>query len=336
MLILKILLILLILLIMFAETLQQIANDTPLRTSRLYLLSKMDTACWKIFETTWPTIATQRRQEIMQALVELSEVNFEVYFTPVFKLGLSDPDPQVRATSINGLWEEKNLALMSRFVDLLRHDESPVVRAAAAIALGRFVYWGEVEEIDSAKTKPATAILCQKIHQPDEDLEVRRRAVESIAYSSEDGVTKIIETAYYDEAEAMQASAVFAMGRSADNRWVARVMAELDNPSPIIRFEAARACGELEITKAVKKLAELIEDESDLEIQEMSIWALGHIGGQAARQILEHYLDHKIEALATATAEALEDLNLFGDSFPIFDFDEADDLGADDEDEHEF
>jgi len=50
--------------------------------------------------------------------------------------------------------------------------------------------------------------LLETIHQGAEDLEVRRRAVESIAYSSEPAVAQIIENAYYDENEKMQVSAI--------------------------------------------------------------------------------------------------------------------------------
>jgi HEAT repeat protein len=305
----------------FKSLLNQIATDEKLHLSSLYILSKMDQNSLAIFRETWPAISTQRRSSIMQNLVEISEVNFEVDFDPVFLLGLGDEDAEVRALAINGLWENQNPALIEPLLHLLRTDETVLVRAAAATALGQFIYLSEIEELDSARTIPIQEALLETIYQPAEDIEVRRRAVESMAYLSEPRVTQIIENAYYDDNEKMQASAIFAMGRNADKYWHDRVIAELDNANIEIRFEAARACGELEATEAVSKLITLIEDDdTDLEVQEMAIWALGRIGGSTAREALEKYLYSETEALALAAEEALEELDLFSASFDMFDF----------------
>jgi HEAT repeat protein len=309
----------------FKKLLNQIATDEKLHLSSLYILSRMDQTSLEIFRETWPAVPIQRRRNIMRNLVEISEVNFEVDFDPVFLLGLGDEDAEVRALAINGLWENQNPALIAPLLHLLRTDETALVRAAAATALGRFIYLSEIEELDSEKTIPIQEALLETIYQPAEDVEVRRRAVESIAYLSEPRVTQIIENAYYDDNEKMQASAVFAMGRNADKNWCSRVIAELDNANSEIRFEAARACGELEATEAVSKLIMLIEDgDPELEVQEMAIWALGRIGGSTAREALEQYLYSETEALALAAEEALEELNLFGASFDMFDFGDED------------
>jgi HEAT repeat protein len=309
----------------FKKLLNQIATDEKLHLSSLYILSRMDQTSLEIFRETWPAVPIQRRRSIMGNLVEISEVNFEVDFDPVFLLGLGDEDAEVRALAVNGLWENQNPALIAPLLHLLRTDETALVRAAAATALGRFIYLSEIEELDPEKTIPIQEALLETIYQPAEDVEVRRRAVESIAYLSEPRVTQIIENAYYDDNEKMQVSAVFAMGRNADKNWCDRVIAELDNANSEIRFEAARACGELEATEAVSRLIMLIEDgDPELEVQEMAIWALGRIGGSTAREALEQYLYSETEALALAAEEALEELNLFGASFDMFDFGDED------------
>jgi hypothetical protein len=317
----------------FVELINQIANESRLKLANLYTLSRMEQDCLNSFKEIWPTIPTPRRREVMRSLVEICESNFEVDFRQLFRFCLNDPDPEVRATAINGLWEDENPILVERFANLLRTDEAVIVRAAAAIALGRFVYLGEVEELDLVPANLAKQTLLESIYQADEHIDVRRRSVESVAYSSDEQITRIIENAYYDEAEEMQTSAVFAMGRNVDSCWIPHVLTELDNPSPAIRFEAARSCGELEISKAVPKLVELFDQEDDLEVQEMIIWSLGHIGGTAARQILEACLEHNIELLATAAQDALDELNVFGDtSLSLFDFEDDDDWLDDSDD----
>jgi HEAT repeat protein len=83
----------------------------------------------------------------------------------------------------------------------------------------------------------------------------------------------------------MQASAIFAMGRSADERWRSEVMEALFSKDPEILYEAARAAGELSIAEAVPRLIELL-DHPDREIKGAAVWALGETGGKAAQQAL--------------------------------------------------
>lgn len=310
----------------FEDALNEIATEKQLQTSSLFIFSKMDQTRLETFKRVWPTIPTQRRCEITQELVEISEVNFEVDFEPVFLLGLADEDADVRVNSINGLWENENPLLIGPLTHLLKIDEAAIVRATAAIALGRFIYLGELEEIEANYIIPVKAALLETIYQPAEDIEVRRRAIEAIAFLSDPNITKIIETAYYDDDEKMRVSAIFAMGRNVDVRWRPQVIAELNNKNSEIRFEAARACGELEAADATFKLIELIEDDPDLQVKEMSIWALGRIGSPTAREALEICLESDIEAIALAAEEALDEIDLFSGAFDLFDF------GDDDED----
>jgi HEAT repeat protein len=306
----------------FAEILKHIATDKTLQTSHVYIFSKMDKADLTLFKGVWPTIAVKRRQEVVEELIEIGEANFEVDFSPVFLLGLGDEDAEVRAGSINGLWEHEDPLLINPLTHLLQTDEVALVRAAAATALGRFIYLSELEELDTRLVAPVKKLLLDTIQQRGEDIEVRRRAVEAIAFFNGPDITRIIENAYYDENEKMQVSAIFAMGRNADARWRPRVVAELDNESTEIRFEAARSCGELEASEAVPKLINLIESDSDLQVQEVAIWALGRIGGPAARDALEICLESEVESLVLAAEEALEEIDLFSGTLELFDFDE--------------
>jgi HEAT repeat protein len=194
------------------------------------------------------------------------------------------------------------------------------------MALGRFVLLGELEEIDRAPAMLAEEALLETLREKAEDLEVRRRAVEAIAYSGEAGVREIIEAAYYDDEEKMQASALFAMGHSADPYWGKVLLQELDNPNPEMRFEAMRACGELEVPMAVPRLIEVSFDDPDREVQQAAISALGRIGGRQAREALEAHYESDDEALSEAAAEALDEMDMLDDNLgiPLYeeDFDE--------------
>ncbi len=310
----------------YEEILLHLSNiHERLNIRYLYALSGITHDQLERFRQVWPTIERARRRLVMRSLVELVEHSFEVNFDPIFLLAMADEDSEVRAAAIDGLWENEDQALIGPLVHLLRADEAANVRAAAAIALGRFVLLGELEEIDRAPAMLAEEALLETIHQAGEDLEVRRRAVEAIAYSGEAGVREIIEAAYYDEDEKMQASALFAMGRSADPYWRKLLLKELRNPNSELRFEAARACGELEISLAVPHLARMAFEDADREVQGAAVWALGRIGGREARAALEACCQSDDEVLIQAATDALDEMDLMGEivAIPLYeDFDE--------------
>jgi HEAT repeat protein len=108
------------------------------------------------------------------------------------------------------------------------------------------------------------------------------------------------------------------MGQSADTRWDQEVRQELFSTNPEMRYEAARACGELQLPEAVDMLEELTED-TDAEVQQAAIWALGQVGGERAREILEHYSRVGDEAVRSAAEAALEEFEfLHGDLEDLF------------------
>jgi HEAT repeat protein len=309
----------------FEELLKKLGDrQTPLSISSLYGLSHLTRVEAQLFQEVWSLVDAGRRQWILQSLVDIAEASFEVDFNPIFRLCLNDEDAVVRSRAIEGLWEDEDLTLAGLLVRLIRDDPSESVRAAAATSLGRFVLLGELEKIEAAPAMMVEDALLGAIYDPHETLEVRRRAVESIAYSGQAQVQDIIEMAYYDDEEKMRISAIFAMGRSADPLWHEMVIAELDNPNPEMRYEAARACGELEASAALSALIYLIEADPDPEVQEMAIWALGRIGGKEARRVLEACCESEDEALRQAAEEALDELNFLGGHLDLLLF-ESDD-----------
>ncbi len=314
----------------FTDILNQIINDSKLHTSLLYNLSRLNEDMLDTFKRIWPTINVERRRLILKELFEIIEGNFEVNFNPIFIWVMADTDAEVRTTAIRALWEYEHPHLIRPLIHLLKTDEAIAVREAAATALGQFIYLRELEEMDWDEATLAEEALLEIIYQPNEHVDVRRRAIESIGFSSAPGITKIIGNAYYNENQKVRVSAIFAMGRNADIRWIPRIIAELENEEAEFRFEAARACGELEAQAAIDKLVALIEYDSDPEVQEMAIWALGQIGGDNARQVLELCVDNDNEVLAMAAEAALEELTLFGDSMLLYDFDEDNDNSDDD------
>ncbi len=289
------------------------------------MLSDLDAAGMAEFRAGWAMLNPVERQELAHALVEMAEDHAEYDFRAIFRWLLSDEDAEVRATAIEGLWEDESPGLIGPLLHLLRNDPDFRVREAAATSLGRFVLLAELDKVDAREVAPVIETLLEKARDTREDVDVRRRALESLGYVDEPHVRDLIEAAYYDGDIRMQASAIFAMGRSANPRWRPYVLAELESPDPELRYEAALAAGELEIVEAIPPLRALVEDE-DIEIRLAAVEALGHIGGPEAERLLVRLIDTAEDLVAEAAEAALDELRFMrGDmEFPLFEFVEED------------
>lgn len=266
----------------------------------------------------WPTVPVHHRRTLLRTLVEMAENDFEMDFGALFRQGLRDEDAEVRQYALEGLWEDEDPRLIPVLVTMLRSDEAMAVRAAAAQTLAHFVLLGELDKLRPEPFHTICEALIATYQDEGEALEVRRRALEAVAYISDERIPALIDTAYQHPESLMRQSAVFAMGRSNDRRWASLVLRELYSPDPAMRYEAARACGELELRDAVDGLIELLED-GDGELQEVALWALGQIGGSEAKRTLKRYSRSQNPALRSAAQDALDELNfLYGDTQHFF------------------
>jgi len=288
--------------------------DAPLLPSALYNLSQLESAEMERLTAIWSAIPTERRRALVKDLVEIAEANFEVDFEQIFRWGLHDGDAEVRAASIEGLWENEEPALMFDLLRLLGKDASARVRAAAASSLGRYVLLSELGKLPSERCEPVYKALYDLYVQNRDDQEIRRRALESLSYVNNEQISALLVDAYEHPEEKMHVSAVFGMGRSADTRWLEIVMGELFSINPEMRYEAARACGEMEARAAVPRLAELVDDP-DREVQEVALWALGQIGGDEARRLLLACCEQDDPIARSAAEAALEELDFLHGQF---------------------
>ena len=317
----------------FNSALKHLAGETRLASSALNALSSATRRNLAAFAPAWVVLPAERRRSVVKMMVELAEANVELDYNLLFRYLLDDEDPQVRASAIEGLCEDEDAALVKPFVGFLRSDPDARVRAAAADSLGRFMLLAEYGRLpESPHANLIYEALLATIQSAVEELNVRRRAVEALAYSSRDQVRDVIAAAYADVDAQMRASAVAAMGRSADPYWRKIAAEELDSLDPRIRFEAVRAMGELENRGAVPRVIELLDDP-DREVQMAAITALGQIGGSAAKEALANAAESDDEVLHELADEALQELRFSGDpNLLLFDLDVDEEL-ADDEDD---
>lgn len=288
-----------------------------------YGLSDLTPAEIERLNDTWQSLGGELKTQLLHALGEASEANFELDYRAVGMLGLHDADPQVREAAIEALWSDESPELMSELIEMAQWDDSQAVRAASASALGRFILLGEYGEISEREAARAQDVVINLLMDADEAVEVRRRALEAIANSSHEIVETAITEAYQSDERLMKVSAIFAMGRTCDLRWAEQVLREMSSPDAEMRYEAARAAGELGLEEAVGLLGRLATQE-DLETRYAAIWSLGEIGNRDALRTLtalaERAQAEQDEELADAIDEAIGNASLPGRDL-TFDFD---------------
>jgi len=284
----------------------------PLRISQVERLANLGPEDLALVRERWLQIPANRRRKLLAEAAELAEDNVELNFDGLMLVGLEDPDAQVRAAAVAGLWENDSRKVLVRLLGLLEGDPAEEVRAAAATVLGRHCARAQADGLlprDSARLRET---LLRVFEAEGESIEVRRRALEAVGVFDDERVAAAIERAYRHPDRRLRVSAVYAMGRSCNRRWLPLLNEALSSPDPEVRFEAVRACGEIGDRTMVARVVGLLEDP-DLEVRLAAIGALGKIGGGAAKRVLQRYLTHPDEAVRDAADEALAELRFFED-----------------------
>ena len=287
-------------------------EDRPLGHLDLLQLSGLSSEEVIDFKAAWAALSRARKQETLSRLIELSEENIDLEFNAIYRACLGDDDEEVREEATRGLWESDDRITIRPLISLLADDPSTKVRAAAAVSLGRFAEMaqdGKLLDRDSNRVREA---LLSVVDNKDEEVEVRRRAIEAVSCFDVAEIERIIQQAYQDDDPKLRQSAIYAMGRSSDSRWLPTVLQETDNETPEIRYEAANACGQLGDESTVPYLISLIKDE-DVQVQLSSVHALGSIGGPLAKRALLQCLKLEDDALEEAAQAALENLEFDSD-----------------------
>ena len=283
-------------------------EDKPLKHSGLLQLSGLSSDEMVNFKATWSQLSGSRKCETLGGLVELCEDNIEVEFSSVFLACLDDDDDQVRETAARGLWECDDRVIIRPLISLLEDDPSAKVRAAAAASLGKFAAMaqnGKLLDRDAARIREA---LLAAASEGGEDIDVQRRAIEAVASFDSPEIEQMIREAYYSGEVKLKQSAIYAMGRNSDSRWLPIILDDMRHDDPAIRFEAASACGLFGDETAVPHLISLIKDE-DSEVQLSAVHALGVVGGSLAKRALiqcQKLGDDTLEEAAEAALGSIE------------------------------
>lgn len=295
------------------ELLTDLANPgKPAKYSDILRFSSMTVDGAEEFEAGWQMLSADRRREVVRKLVELADDNIEFDFTSVFEACLGDEDDRVRELGARGLWETEDRALIRPLIDLLENDRSNKVRAAAAVSLKSFATMAQDGKILHRDGERIRRALLSAACESEEDIEVRRRAIEAVASFDTPETNAAVREAYHSDDPLLVQSALYAMGQSANVGWLPTVIEETANPTAAIRYEAATACGLLGDDAVTPHLLRLLDDD-DSEVRIASVKSLGLIGGPLAKQALERQLADGDDDIERAAQDALTSIDFDND-----------------------
>ena len=264
------------------------------------------------FDLFLSTLDVVERRVVVTTMVEQAEENLELDFTSIFRHLLKDEDDHLVQLGIEGLWEQEDRWLVAELVDLLRSERGARVRAASAVALGRFPLLALEGKISPQDSALIYRVLMDFLEDEIEDLEVRRRCLEAAAPFNTEEVRDYIRWAFDEEDQDLRSSSIYAMGRTGELTWLPALLRELESSDAAVRYETAHACGELADQQATPHLIELLRDE-DPEVRLASIAALGKIGGTEARRALIDCVRDGDAAMSEAAHAEMENLQFLDD-----------------------
>ncbi len=309
-------------------------EETPFPPRYLYRLSDLIPQDEETLSLIWPSIPGWRRQALLEDAEVLGNDDLLLSFIELGMIALGDSEASVRLPAVRILGDYESPRLLPALVNLAVNDPDPEVQAAATASLGYYVYLGEMEEIPESTKNDLESILLN-LYRSSEDDQVRRRALESLGYTSREEVDELILAAYGNSNKEWVASALFAMGRSANERWIPQVSDSLDSRWPAVRCEAARAAGELNMRDAVPRLLELLDDP-DENVLTATLWSLSELGGGGVREALTAMYDQTEDAEMLEYLDAAIDNLSFNEGLGAFELFDLPENGNGSEDEYEY
>lgn len=312
----------------FDDVLTTIFNQDIASLPHLYRLSDMSESDYAKFLLYWNSASDEKRKVILRHLADISEQNFTVDFSPIFKQSFHDPYPPVRIAALDGLWDSTDTKLVDPILKLLNEDPDREVQVAAARSIAHFLLLSEWDQIRGVDSNRVFDELRKTYESPESVLPLKCAVLEAMGPIPVPELPNIIEDAYEGYIPELQLSAVFAMGTSADPRWLPILLDEMESPKEEMRAEAARAAGLIGSSQAISQLTELAIDD-DQDVAAVAIVSIAQIGGDQADSFLSELLaDPLAEHLHQIIEEALEEASWLGGELPMFPWSEDEPNGA--------
>src|SRR5699024_10456639 len=109
------------------------------------------------FRVAWEGLPAATRRELIREMIRQSTENLELDFTRYLRTALYDEDPELRALAVQGLWEDSSSSLLRNLCEMVDREDDSAVQEAVAIALGRFSYRVEMDDLSEENAQQTRA-----------------------------------------------------------------------------------------------------------------------------------------------------------------------------------
>lgn len=267
----------------------------------------------------WPALPEAVRIAAVRRMAWLSQDRIDLSFGRVLRTALKDSSAAVRQLTIAAMWDD-GLAIETRdLLQRLTDDPSEDVRAEAARVLG-LVAERLVEDGSEAETAMVIRnTLLAVARNSSTPHMLAKRSVESIGvFADSECVREVIADMLQSDDDEVKVSALVAVGRSQDVRWLTRVLTDFTHSEPNVRAAAARACGLIGERDTLPMLARLGKDVEP-EVRRAAMDAIVATGGRPALTVLARLASGADEDEAELIAAAVEKLLSSDDQFEVED-----------------
>jgi HEAT repeat protein len=260
----------------------------------------------------WPSLEPERRRELLAKLDQLASEEALLDFHRIYLSALHDPDTATRIFAVRGIAIEERPDYLQLLCVQLESDEAASVRAEISDVLGKWVVSMEFGLLSDEDAEELQVALTARVHDIEEEEEVRGRALEALGACSDETVGELIGESYEVGSHRLRVAAIRAMGRSASETWLQILIFNFDDEDADIRAAAATATGALLVDESATPLGMLLDD-TELDVQIAAVEALGEIAGDESERILTRLVrETTIPELRIATQDALAQMKLAG------------------------
>jgi hypothetical protein len=195
---------------------------------------------------------------------------------------LHSSDPKVREMS--AWWLRQRAFGYGRIAVAMRNtvmeDQDPVHRSRAAEALGEFLDERGLPALEHAATDDKVA-------------DVRLAAVRALGRLNSRAGQAVITAAFEDADASVRRAAIDQVLRLNDWQDEDAIVARLGDADAQVRMRAAQISGEHKLDVAVSQLGTLLANDESVPVRQAAAWALGRIGGGAAKNALSDAGEHE-------------------------------------------
>ena len=281
-------------------------DNIPYKHSDLIHISSINKKQLEVFFKTWKGISKTRKIDLLKKFILLSEENVELDYSQIFIRFLTDEEPEINQLSLEGLWEYEGREIIDPVISLLDKIHSVEVRISAISLLGIYIMHALDKKIIK---RDADKIINQLklIFKNEKDINIRKKVLEAISPYGDEEINIFINQTYKSNNIEFKKSAIFSMGQTYNEKWLPKILSELDSINPCIRFEAVNAYAKLCNSNNISPIVKLIKD-NDHEIRIATLNAIGVIGGETSIKFLETISNKSNSSLSKAANEILKNI----------------------------